>query len=95
MAECRSLVELSKARKALAAASSFDDVLAIRDQAEAARAYAKAAQLSLEAANEATAVKLLAERKAGEMLYTAGHSRIPGASAKQQGRRFATFGSRS
>lgn len=71
--ECKAIVELSKARRALAAASSFDDVLAIRDKAVAAKAYAQAAQLSLEAMNEAVTVKLLAERKAGEMLADTVH----------------------
>lgn len=64
----RSLVELSKARKALEAASTLEDVRAIRDRAEAARVYAKAAQLSLALMNDASEVKLRAERKAGEML---------------------------
>lgn len=66
--ECNAIIELSKARRALASATSFDDVLTIRDTAEAARVYARAAKLSLEAMNEATTVKLMAERRAGEML---------------------------
>ncbi len=38
------------------------------DIAEAARTYARAAKLGLEAANHAAEVKLRAERKAGELL---------------------------
>jgi hypothetical protein len=62
------LARISQARRALAAASTLDDVLQIRDQAEALRVYAKAASDSLEAANAAAEIKLRAERKAGEML---------------------------
>jgi hypothetical protein len=54
--------------KALVAAKTLDDVLQIRDQAEALRVYIKAASDSLEAANAASEIKLRAERKAGEML---------------------------
>lgn len=73
--ECNAIIELSKARRALASATSFDDVLSIRDTAEAARVYARAAKLSLEAMNEATTVKLMAERKAGGMLAESGLSK--------------------
>jgi len=52
----------------LSAAKTLDDVLQIRDQAEALRVYMKAASDSLDAANAAGAIKLRAERKAGEML---------------------------
>jgi hypothetical protein len=62
------LSRISEARKALTAAKSLDDVLQIRDQAEALRVYVKAAADSLEAANAAAEIKLRAERKAGEML---------------------------
>jgi phage N-6-adenine-methyltransferase len=62
------LSRISEARRALTAAKSLDDVLQIRDQAEALRVYVKAASDSLEAANAAAEIKLRAERKAGEML---------------------------
>jgi phage N-6-adenine-methyltransferase len=62
------LSRISEARRALTAAKSLDDVLQIRDQAEALRVYAKAASDSLEAANAAAEIKLRAERKAGNML---------------------------
>ena len=62
------LARISEARNALAAAKTLDDVLQIRDQAEALRVYVKAASDSLDAANAAAEIKLRAERKAGEML---------------------------
>ena len=63
-----SLSRISEATRALSAAKTLDDVLKIRDQAEALRVYMKAASESLDAANAASAIKLRAERKAGEML---------------------------
>lgn len=62
------LAKLSAATYALAEAKTLDDVKQIMDIAEAARTYARAAKLGLEAANHAAEVKLRAERKAGEML---------------------------
>lgn len=63
-----SLASIGKARKALAAASKLEDVLSIRDQAEALRVYMRAAAEGLEASNAAAEIKLRAERKAGAML---------------------------
>lgn len=63
-----SLQKLNIARQLLAEAKSLDDVLHIRDIAEAARVYAQAAKLGLDSQNEAAEVKIRAERKAGEML---------------------------
>lgn len=68
MTNSTTLARISEAVKALAAAKTLDDVLQIRDQAEALRVYVKAASDSLEAANAAAEIKLRAERKAGEML---------------------------
>lgn len=62
------LAKLSAATHALAEAKTLDDVKHIMDIAEAARTYARAAKLGLEAANHAAEVKLRAERKAGELL---------------------------
>ena len=62
------LAKLSAATRALAEARTLDQVKHIMDVAEAARTYARAAKLGLEAANHAAEVKLRAERKAGEML---------------------------
>ncbi len=63
-----SIEKLSIARSMLAEAKTLDDILNIRDIAEAARVYAQAAKLGLENQNEAAEVKIRAERKAGEML---------------------------
>jgi phage N-6-adenine-methyltransferase len=77
------LSRISEARRALTAAKSLDDVLQIRDQAEALRVYVKAASDSLEAANAAAEIKLRAERKAGEML--AGMEKNPGGGDQSTG----------
>lgn len=63
-----SLANISKAAKALTEARTLDDVLQIRDQAEALRVYIKAAAEGIVAVNAAAEIKLRAERKAGEML---------------------------
>lgn len=66
--ESSSIEKLSVARQMLAEAKSMDDILHIRDIAEAARVYAQAAKLGLQSQNEAAEIKIRAERKAGEML---------------------------
>jgi phage N-6-adenine-methyltransferase len=63
-----SLAKISEARRALASAQTLEDVLSIRDQAKAWEACVKIVGASLEAAQDASEVKLRAERKAGEML---------------------------
>ena len=62
------LVKLSQATTMLAEARSLPEVKGILDLAEAARTYARAAKLGLEATNYAAEIKLRAERKAGELL---------------------------
>lgn len=62
------LAKLSKAAILLSEARTLEDVKKIHDIAEAARTYARAAKLGIEAANHAAEIKLRAERKAGEML---------------------------
>ena len=64
------LAKLSAATTALEQAKSLDEVKRIIDIAEAAKVYARAAKLGLEAANHAAEIKLRAERKAGELLTT-------------------------
>jgi hypothetical protein len=59
---------LDDASRLLGSVTSLDDVRAIRNKAEAVRAYAQAARLGLELQNRAAALKLRAERKAGGML---------------------------
>lgn len=62
------LARIEEACRLLAEARSIDDVKAIRDMAEAARVYARQAQLGLQAQNHAAEIKLRAERRAGELL---------------------------
>jgi len=62
------LIYLNRARQSLALAKSIDEVKDIRDKAEALRAYAKQAGMSLEMQNECAEIKLRAERRAGDML---------------------------
>lgn len=64
------LANVSTAAHMLAEAKSLEEVKHIVDIAEAARTYAKAAKLGLEAQNHAAELKLRAERKAGELLAT-------------------------
>jgi hypothetical protein len=66
--QSRELALLDHADCMLAEARSFDEIKTIRDKAEAARSYVKAAQLGLELQNRAAEVKLRAERKAGSIL---------------------------
>jgi hypothetical protein len=62
------LTVLDQASRILAKAKSLDEIKSIRDKAEAARTYVKAAKLGLALHNRAAEVKLRAERKAGEFL---------------------------
>lgn len=59
---------MEMAALALDRAATIGELKVIRDKAEAARVYAKAARLGLEAQNRAATVQLMAERKAGQML---------------------------
>jgi phage N-6-adenine-methyltransferase len=67
------LAKLDRATHMLAEAKTLDEVKHILDIAEAARVYARAAKLGIEAANHAAEIKLRAERKAGEMLARLSH----------------------
>lgn len=62
------LGQWEKAKQAIAACRTIDEVKGIRDKAEALRAYAKQVHESLEVQNNIAEIKLRAERKAGEML---------------------------
>ena len=64
------LVQLDNARKMLAEARTFDDVKKIRDVAEAAKVYAKAARMGRDSQNYAAEISLVASRKAGSLLRT-------------------------
>jgi uncharacterized Zn finger protein (UPF0148 family) len=62
------LATLDKARLLLSEARTLPEVKRIRDLAEAAKVYARAAHLSRESQNYAAEISLLASRKAGEIL---------------------------
>lgn len=62
------LAQLDKARQMLAESRTLPEVKKIRDIAEAAKVYAKAANLGREAQNYAAEIAILAACKAGEIL---------------------------
>lgn len=62
------LAKLDAATRMLAEIRTVVDAKRVVDMAEAARTYARKAQLGLEAQNHAAEIKLKAERKAGELL---------------------------
>lgn len=66
----QALARIGQAARLLAEARNLTDIQAIRNMAAAAEAYATAARLGSEAVNHAAEIKLLAERKAGELLRT-------------------------
>lgn len=59
---------LNRANALLSKATTLDDLKEVRDVSEAARTFAKAAQLGLDLQNRAAELKLRAERKAGAIL---------------------------
>jgi hypothetical protein len=68
MSDTGALAQISQARLFLERAKDLTDIKAVRDMAEAARLYARAAGLGQDAMNEAAEIKVRAERKAGEAL---------------------------
>jgi len=62
------LVYFDKARQALEKAASIDEVLQIRDKAEALRVYVRQQGESFDMQNYCAEIKIRAERKAGEIL---------------------------
>jgi hypothetical protein len=62
------LIALTEIHKTLASMTSIGDVKEARDSAEAIRTYCQRARKGLAAQNEAAYVKILAERRAGELL---------------------------
>ena len=66
--ELTGLVKFDEARRAIEAASSIDEVKNIRDKAEAMRAYAKQAHLSLGMQNQCAEIRIRCERRGGEIL---------------------------
>jgi N6-adenosine-specific RNA methylase IME4 len=62
------LAALDRAQSEIEQARSIDEVKDIRDRAEAARQYARAAGYSREITNACAEIKIRAERRAGELL---------------------------
>ena len=62
------ITKITAAKTALLKASTFEDVLEIRDKATALQVYIKAAGEGLETQNQAAEIRLRAERRVGEML---------------------------
>jgi hypothetical protein len=62
------LARLEVLKRALAEAGSLNEIVHIRDLAEAARVYCRQANMNQEITNAAAELKLRAERKAGEAL---------------------------
>lgn len=62
------LAELDVIRVALMETADVRQIKNLREQAEAVRVYAKSAALGLEMQNHAAEVRLVAERRAGEVL---------------------------
>ncbi len=68
MSSVNTLANLDRVRIALAKARTLPEIVKIRNLAEAARTYAKAAHMSKESLDYAAELKLSAERKAGRIL---------------------------
>lgn len=66
--EITGLVRFDAAKAALEVATRVDEVLEIRNQAEAMRVYARQAHFSLKMQNQCCELKVRAERRAGELL---------------------------
>ena len=66
--DAREIVLLSRARQLLAEARTIDELKDVRDLAELARGYAKKKGLAQEIIVEASAIKVEAERKLGQLL---------------------------
>lgn len=66
--DSKTLASLNRARLSLAEAKTIFDVLKIKDLAEAARVYAKAANLGRDSVNIATEIAVSAARKMGNIL---------------------------
>jgi SAM-dependent methyltransferase len=66
--QSNTLIVLNEIHQRLATITTVDEAKKIRDQAEAIRSYAKKVQAGLAVQNRAAAIKLLAERRLGELL---------------------------
>jgi len=68
MPDSRDLVLLTKAQRALAEASTIDDVRDLRDRAAAVKTYVQKARLGKHLVIDAAALRIRAERRLGQML---------------------------
>lgn len=68
MAEKNILARTIAAKRALALATSVDEIKDVRDKAEALRLYSKQAGYGLEMQNQCAEIKIRAERRGGEIL---------------------------
>src|ERR1700687_6107773 len=59
---------VASARRALEVAGSFEEVKAVRDKAEALRAYLRSIDAARDAQNDCAEIKIRAERRMGEEL---------------------------
>ena len=66
--EMTGLVRFDAAKAALEIAASVDEVVEIRNRAEAMRVYARQAHFSLKMQNQCCELKIRAERKGGQLL---------------------------
>lgn len=80
----KELTRFDEIRDLLTSTEDLDQIRTIRDRAEAVRAYAKSARLGLKLQNQAAAIKLEAERKAGAQLA---RLRLRGGDRKSRGRK--------
>lgn len=80
--EGNALVKLTQAERWLAEAKSLDDLKQIHDIATAAKAYAQAHRLGLEAENHAMEIRLLAARRIGELMPEEKRGGKPGRESK-------------
>jgi ribosomal protein L12E/L44/L45/RPP1/RPP2 len=68
VSETGALAQINQARRFLEQAKDLTDIKAVKDMAEAARLYARARKLGLEAENAAAEIKVRADHKLGETL---------------------------
>jgi N6-adenosine-specific RNA methylase IME4 len=74
----RILANISHADRLLAEAETVEEAISVADVADAARVYAKRAGMAVPLINKAVAIKLKAERKAGEILRGMEKAKPPG-----------------
>lgn len=76
------LVRLGEIESSLSQIQTIDEAKGIRDQAEALRVYAKSVRKGLSIQNRAARIKILAERRAGQLI-----SEVPRATHRKNGQK--------